>query len=171
MNLLAILMDRNHREPSVSFGSRSHKPRQDLHGQTAAQAQQRIEICRQLLENPRDNRFWKRIVTMDEKWVYFVNHNRHKRWVDVLHFELVPNGRSVDADLYCEQLERVYTKLTEKYSSLICRKCVLLQTDNVSPHRARKKRKKLAALDGVKVLATSCVQPCPPPLQTTVFSV
>ena len=34
---------------------------------------------------------------------------------DVLHFELVPDGRAVDAELYCQQLDRVYDKLKQKY--------------------------------------------------------
>ena len=48
---------------------------------TEAQGKRRVEVCRQLLENPLDDRFWKRIVTSDEKWVYLVNHNRQKWWV------------------------------------------------------------------------------------------
>ena len=34
-----------------------------------AQAQRRVEVCNQLLANPNDERFLKRIVTCDEKWV------------------------------------------------------------------------------------------------------
>jgi hypothetical protein len=33
----------------------------------------------------------------------------------VLHFEMVPEGRSVNADLYCQQLDRVYATIREKY--------------------------------------------------------
>ncbi|CAF4758556.1 unnamed protein product, partial [Rotaria sp. Silwood2] len=122
------------------------KPRQDPHELTEAKAKRRVEVCRQLLENPLDDRFWERIVTSDEKWVYLVNHNLQKRWVPrgqdppsvphqdsiakkvmicvwwnfegVLHFELVPNGRAVNAELYCQQLDRVYDKLKEKYPTL-----------------------------------------------------
>src|SRR5689334_10677185 len=78
-------------------------------------------------------RFWKRIVTSDEKWVYLVNHDRSKRWVPkgqtspsvpkqnqfgkkvmicvwwnfegILHFELVPKGRAINAELYCDLIE------------------------------------------------------------------
>ncbi|CAF4638132.1 unnamed protein product, partial [Didymodactylos carnosus] len=58
-----------------------NKPRQDPHKLTEAQAQRRAEVCHQLLENPLDDRFWKRIVTSDEKWVFLVNHNRQKQWI------------------------------------------------------------------------------------------
>ena len=56
-------------------------PRQNPHELTEAQAERRVEFCLQLLENPLDDRFWKRIVTSNEKWVYLVNHNRQKRWI------------------------------------------------------------------------------------------
>ncbi|CAF4613011.1 unnamed protein product, partial [Rotaria socialis] len=97
---------------------------------TEAQAKHHVEVCRQLLENPLDDRFSKPIVTSDEKWVYLVNHNRQKRWVPrgqnppsvprqnrfgkkvmicvwwnfeaVLHLELVPDGCVVNAELYCQ---------------------------------------------------------------------
>jgi histone-lysine N-methyltransferase SETMAR len=111
------------------------KPRQDPHELTEAQAIRRVEVCRQLLDNPLDDRFWKRIVTCDEKWVFLVNRDRSRRWVPrdqnpppvarqdrfgkkvmlcvwwnvdgVVHFRLVPDGRFVNAELYSEQLERV----------------------------------------------------------------
>jgi transcriptional antiterminator len=43
------------------------KPRQDPHELTETQANKRVEICRQLLDNQLNDRFWKRIVTSDEK--------------------------------------------------------------------------------------------------------
>jgi hypothetical protein len=101
-----------------------------------------------------DDRFWKRIVTCDEKWVFLVNRDRSRRWVPrdqnppsvarqdhfgnkvmlcvwwnvdgVVHFELVPDGRAVNAELYSEQLERVYNVLTQRYPTLIRRKRALL---------------------------------------------
>ena len=45
------------------------KPRQDLHGLTETQARRLVEVCLQLLENPLDDRFWKRIVTSGEELV------------------------------------------------------------------------------------------------------
>ena len=106
-----------------------------IHPQKATTRSIRIEICRQLLNNPLDNRFWKQIVTSDEKWVYLINHDESKRWIPkgqthpsvakqnkfgktimicvwwnfegILHFELVPNDRAINAELYCEQLDQV----------------------------------------------------------------
>lgn len=49
---------------------------------------------------------------------------------DVLHFEIVPDGRVVNAELNYQQLERVYDKLKEKYPSVSRRKRALFQQDN-----------------------------------------
>ena len=156
------------------------KPRQDPHELTEEQAATRIEICRQLLENPQDDEFWKCIITSDEKWVYLVNRDRSRRWVKreenpspvprfnrfdkkvmlcvwwnvdgIVHFELVPNGKAVNADLYSEQLKRVYDVLKQRYPFLIDQRRVFLQHDNAPAHRARLTKKTIDELDGVHVL-------------------
>lgn len=156
------------------------KPRQDPHELTEAQAARRVEICRQLLNIPLNDQFWKCIVTSDEKWVYLVNHNRSKRWVPrgqatpsvprqdrfgrkvmicvwwnfegVLHYELVPNGRAINAELYCQQLDRVHDKLVKKYPTLVRQKRVLFQQDNAKPHTAKKVKEKFEEFDDVEIL-------------------
>lgn len=173
------------------------KPRQDPHELTEAQAKRRVEVCRQLLENPLDDRFWKRIVTSDEKWVYLVNHNRQKRWVPrgqnppsvprqdhfgtkvmicvwwnfegVLHFELVPNGRAVNAELYCQQLDRVYDKLKEKYPVLFRRERALFQQDNAKPHTAKVTKEKFDELEEVEVLPHPAYSPDAAPSDYGLF--
>ena len=70
----------------------------------------------------------------------------------MVHFELVPNGRAVSAELYCQQLEQVYEKLKQKYPALINQKRVLMQQDNAKPHTSRKTKDKFEELDGVEVL-------------------
>ena len=84
-------------------------------------------MCRQLMGNPNDDRFIRRIVTRDEKWVYYRNPNASKQWLgprppakvivknrfapelmlcvwwnfeSVIHWEFVPNERAVDVNLY-----------------------------------------------------------------------
>ena len=49
----------------------------------------------------------------------------------VIHFELVPNGRVIDKDLYCAQLDCMYAARTEKYPAFVNRKPVLFQQGNV----------------------------------------
>jgi hypothetical protein len=45
--------------------------REAPHELTPAQAQRRVDTCRQLLQNPHDELFIHRIITYDEKWAYF----------------------------------------------------------------------------------------------------
>ena len=80
-----------------------------------------------------DDRFIRRIVICDEIWAYYCNPNTSKQWLGpcqpakvivknnwfnpnimlyvwwnfegVIHWEFVPNGHTVDADLYSQQLE------------------------------------------------------------------
>lgn len=156
------------------------KPRLDPHDLTEAQAVRRVEICRELLKNPMDDRFWRRIITSDEKWVYLNNHDRRPKWIlqgeqrpsvpqkqrflkkamicvwwnfqGVLYFEVLPHGRSINAELYCQQLERVYEKLKEKYPALINRGLALFHQDNAKPHTARLTKEKFKQMDGVVIL-------------------
>ena len=54
------------------------------HELNESQAERRLDTCRDLLENPKDFRFWGRIVTADEKWVFFRNGlkraRHHSKW-------------------------------------------------------------------------------------------
>lgn len=157
------------------------------HDLTENQAQKRVETCRKLLENPRDDRFIRQIVTCDEKWVYFSNPDKQNQWLNpgqvaepvakrdrfsrkallcvwwnfegVIHFELVPNGRTIDADLYCAQLDRMYAKLAQKYPALVNRKRVLLQQDNAKPHTARQTKEKIKNLDAIELLPHPAYSP------------
>jgi histone-lysine N-methyltransferase SETMAR len=165
----------------------SKRPREDPHELTDAQAQRRVDICKNLLENPLDERFWKRIVTCDEKWIFLRNPDKRKQWVagsqeaqpmvrqdrfghkvmlcvwwnfeGVLHFELVPDGRAVNAELYSEQLSRVYEVLKRRYPALVNRKRVLLQQDNAPAHRARLTQAKIQELGAVEVLPHPAYSP------------
>ena len=96
-------------------------------------------------------------MTCDEKWIYFNNGDKQREWLNgggqvaelvairdrfwqkallcvwwnfdggVIHFELVPNGRSIDADLFCAKLDRMHAALSEKYLALTNRKRILFQ--------------------------------------------
>lgn len=157
------------------------------HDLTLAQAQCRLEVCRKLLANPQDDRFFKRIVTCDEKWIMYSNSDLRKQWLNpgelaqpvvkqkrfeqkvmlcvwwnyegLLHFELIPNGQSITADLYSKQLEKVYAILVKRYPSLINRRQVLLQQDNARPHVARITRQKIEELDGIELLPHPAYSP------------
>ena len=96
--------------------------------QTLSRALRRADICKELLKNPFDSCFIKRTVTSNKKWIYFTNPDASNQWLDigqtafsfvkskrfkrkvmlclwwndegVMHFELIPNGKSIDAKLY-----------------------------------------------------------------------
>lgn len=84
--------------------------------------------------------FFKKIVTSDEKWISLLNNDVHRRswlfpgqekprvmrknhhgekvmlcawfnWQGIVHYELLPEGNTVDAELYKEQNENVYYKV------------------------------------------------------------
>lgn len=163
------------------------RPRVDPHELTEAQAERRVDICRQLLENPQDVHFWRRVITGDEKWIFLHNPDRKKQWVPrgqeaqsvprrdrfgekvmlcvwwnidgILHFEFVPDGRAVDADLYCGQLDRVYKVVCNRYPQLVNRKRVLLQHDNAPAHTAKLTKAKIQELNGVEVLPHPAYSP------------
>jgi histone-lysine N-methyltransferase SETMAR len=141
------------------------------HELTAEQAQRRVEFCRKLLQLPKDHRFIKRIVTCDEKWIYLNNPDLQKQWLDkgqlsvpvakrerfvkkvllcvwwnyegLTYYKLVTDGRTINAEVYSQQLEKMYTVLLEKYPALLNRKSVLLQQDNARPHMAKKTLQKI----------------------------
>jgi histone-lysine N-methyltransferase SETMAR len=170
-----------------AIGKVNKRCREVPHDLTEKQANRRIETCRKLLENPRDDRFIRRIVTSDEKWIYFNNPDKRNQWLDigqvaqpvprrerfskktllcvwwnfegVIHFELLPNGVTVDADLYCAQLDRMFAKLQQKYPSLVNRKGVLLQQDNAKPHTAKKTVSKIEDTEYVELLPHPAYSP------------
>ncbi|CAF2346816.1 unnamed protein product [Rotaria sp. Silwood2] len=132
------------------------KPRQDPHELTEAQAIRCVEICRQLLDNPLDDRFWKRIVTCDEKWAFLVNRDRSRLWVP-RDQNLPPVARQDPFDkkvMLC-----VYNVLKQRYPTLMRRERALLQHDNAPAHRANLTKKKLDELDGVEVLPHPAYSP------------
>ena len=111
---------------------------------TPQQAQQRVDICHQLINNPMDVRFIRKIITCDEKWIYYSNPDTSKQWLSplnlpklslknqfgskvmcvwwnfqgVIHWEFVPNRPAVDVDLYSQQLEQVHEILRRWYQAL-----------------------------------------------------
>ena len=64
------------------LGKVNKRCREVPHQLTPAQAQRRVDTCRQLLENPMDERWIKRVVTCDEKWVYFSNPDKENQWLE-----------------------------------------------------------------------------------------
>jgi histone-lysine N-methyltransferase SETMAR len=136
---------------------------------------------------PKDHRFIKIIATCDEKWIYLNNPDLQKQWRDkgqlplpvakrkcfekkvhlcvwwnyegLIHYELLPDGRTVNAEVYSQQLEKMYTVLLEKYPGLLNRKRVLLQQDHARPNTAKKTLKKIEELGSIELLPHSAFSP------------
>lgn len=145
------------------------------------------DVCKQLLALPKDDRFIRRIVTCDEKWIYLNNPDMAKQWLDIrqlpepvvkrgrfeskvllcvwwnyeglVYFETVPDGRTITAEIYCGQLTRMYEVLSQKYPGLVNRKRVLLQQDNARPHTAKVTRDKIEELGGIEILPHPAFSP------------
>ena len=157
------------------LGKISKRCREIPHELTPEMAKKRIKICQKLLQNPSDQRFFKRIVTCDEKWVYFRNISNGTQWIDcgstalpvvrrerfekkvllcvwwnfegIVYFELVPDGRTINTELYSAQLERMHSVMRQKYPSLVNRKRVILQQDNAKPHTSVGTQEKINELE------------------------
>ncbi|XP_076657368.1 histone-lysine N-methyltransferase SETMAR-like [Halictus rubicundus] len=134
----------------------------------------RRSICTSLLSRFRRDPFLSRIVTGDEKWILYDNIKRSKQWLSanrtaistpkpslslrnvllclwwdcrgIIHFELLKPGETVTAELYCQQLQRLYSELLKKRTSLVHRKGVILQIDNARPHTAKLTQEKIKEL-------------------------
>jgi len=76
----------------------------------------------------------------------------------------LPEGLAISAQLYSQQLERLYAALFERYPALVNRNRVLLQQYNARPHTAHLTQEKIAELGrgGHRALAPSSSQfrPC-----------
>jgi len=138
------------------------------HDLTEAQKQKRVEIAKKLRRRQLRSPFLNSVITCDEKWVPLVNRARRNEWLSPgqrrsgtpnpdfraaklmlcvwwdrrgpIHWELMPKGQTITAQVYCEQLERVRRKLCNR------RIPVIFLQDNAKPHTARLTRDKLAEM-------------------------
>jgi histone-lysine N-methyltransferase SETMAR len=71
----------------------------------------------------------------------------------------VRDGRTINAEVFSQQLEKMYTVLLEKYPALVNRRRVLLQQDNARPHTAKKTPQKIEELEGIELLPHPAFSP------------
>ena len=135
----------------------------------------RLTTCLSLLNRHKQKSFLHRIVTGDEKWIYFSNPNRKRSWLNpgepskphpkqnihghkvllciwwdmhgVLFYELLKPSETITAELYSRQLKKLDDKLIEKrpYHASKQNKVILLH-DNARPHVALRTRETLMEL-------------------------
>jgi hypothetical protein len=77
----------------------------------------------------------------------------------LIYYELVPDGITVNTEVYYQQLEKMYAVLLDKYLALVNRKRVLLQQDYARPHTAKKTLQKIEELEGIEQLPHSAFSP------------
>jgi histone-lysine N-methyltransferase SETMAR len=70
----------------------------------------------------------------------------------LIYYELVPDDCMINAEVYSQQLEKLYMVLLKKYPALVKRRHVLLQQDNTRPHTAKKTLQKIEELEGIELL-------------------
>lgn len=128
---------------------------------------QRLSICASLASRHKKKSFLWKIVTGDEKWLYYDNPVNKKQWLSpgqvplpvakpeihrkkvmlsvwwdqkgIIYYEFLEPKQTITAELYSRQLMRLSQALDQKrpYSGKGNRKVVLLH-DNARPHVAKK---------------------------------
>ena len=143
------------------------------HELSSHQLQQRVDACMDLITSHRNYQWLSNLITGDEKWVLYINYTRGRQWLSagqtgvatpktdphpkklmlsvwwgikgVIHWEVLPNGYTITADLYCQQLDRVAEKLKGKQDR------VYFLHDNARPHVAKSTREKLLKLGWITI--------------------
>ena len=130
------------------------------HNLNESQKNRRFEICNLLLRRHAKEPFLNRIITCDEKWILhdnkeFSKANLHPGKVmmtvwwsmaGIIHYNFLQQGMSITSETYCDQLDMVNKKLTEKKWTLMDKKGPILLHDNARPHVARLTKEKLNQL-------------------------
>ena len=141
------------------------------HDLTPYDRQRRSDASTTLLSYRRTSAWLKSIVTGDEKWCLFFNERRRRSWVDaggpaqpqpktnlhprkvllciwwdsqgVLYWELLNPGQSINATVYCQQLDRLAAAIQQKRPN---HGPIRFLHDNARPHTALMTRNKLLEL-------------------------
>ncbi|XP_014781989.1 histone-lysine N-methyltransferase SETMAR-like [Octopus bimaculoides] len=145
------------------------------HKLTEANLVQRVSICDSLLKKENNEPFLRRIITGERKWVVYNNVKRRRSWKKagyspkrtpkvglhtkkvllsicwdwkcVIFFALRPLNKTINLEVYCEQLDKLNTALHKKWPKLVNRKGVVFHYDNTKPHTALITRQKLLRLE------------------------
>lgn len=146
-------------------GKRWHKGHWVPHLLNDAQKKSRVRIARLHLNRGQRRKFLNNIVTVDEKWISFFNPHRNNQWLSIgqrpiptprpdfrqrkvmliifwnsngpIHWNLIEQGRTVNAEIYCEQLDLCCLALGRRYHP------VILLHDNAKPHTSVRTQTKL----------------------------
>jgi histone-lysine N-methyltransferase SETMAR len=145
-----------------------------LHELSPHQLQHRVNACMDLMTSHRNDQWLRNLITADEKWVLYINYTHKHQWLSpdqtdvathkvdlhpkkvmlsvwwdvngIIHWEILPNGCIINADLYCQQLDRFAQKLKGKQDR------IYYLHDNARPHVARSTCEKLLKLGWITIL-------------------
>ncbi|GFW08066.1 mariner Mos1 transposase [Trichonephila clavipes] len=146
------------------------------HELTDRQQENRKLVCEMLLAHYKRKSYLHRIVTGDEKWIYFENHKRNRSYVDPgqpsksttrpnrfgrktmlcifwdqegpIYYELLKPGKTVNTDPYKQELLILNDAILEKREQYKKRKHkVIFLDDNAPNHRAKPTKDIVKALD------------------------
>ena len=110
----------------------------------------RMSVCDQLIKREENDPFLKCMITGDEKWIVYNNVSRKKSWrrdeaperqakaeihqkkimlsmwdwKGPVFYELLPKNKTINSDVYCEQLQKLSDAIAQKCRELINRKGV-----------------------------------------------
>jgi histone-lysine N-methyltransferase SETMAR len=140
---------------------------------------------------PKDHSFIKRIVTWDEKWIYLKIPDLQKQlpvpvakresfekkvllcvwwnYEGLIYYELVPEGCTINVEVYFQQLEKMYMVLVKKYPAPGNLKRMLLQKDNTFPHTVKKTLQRIEELEGIELLPHPTFSPDLEPSDSYLF--
>ena len=151
----------------------SHTAGRKPHEVSSHQLQYRVDACMDLTTSHRNYQWLCNLITGDEKWVLYINYTHRHRWLSpdqtgvatpkadlhpekvmlsvwwgvngIIHWEIPPNGCTITADLYCQQLDRVVEKLKGKQDR------IYYLHDNARPHVAKSTCEKLLKLGWITI--------------------
>jgi len=130
----------------------------------------RMSVCDQLIKREENDPFLKRMITGDEKWIVYNNVSRKRSWnrqdeapekqakAEVhqkkvmlsmwwdwkgpVFYEL-PKNKTINSDVYCEQLQKLSDAIAQKCPELLNRKGVVFHHANARPYTSLVTRQKL----------------------------
>ena len=127
----------------------------------------------ELMTSDRNYQWLHNLVTGDEKWVLYIKYEYHRQWLSpgqtgvvtpkpdlhpkkvmlsvwwgvrgIIYWEILPDGCTITADLYCQQLDRVAAKLKGKQDR------IYFLHNNARPHVTKSTRQKLLGLRWITI--------------------
>ncbi|GFW59010.1 mariner Mos1 transposase [Trichonephila clavipes] len=152
-----------------------------IHEQTNHQQENRKIVCEMLLARYKRKSYIHRIVTDDEKWIYFENPKRNRSYVDPgqpskstarpnrldcktllciswdqkgpIYYELLKPGETVNTDCYKQQLLNLNDAMLEKRTQYKKRQHKVIFLDDNAPSQRAKPTKDIVKVSGWEPLA------------------